>query len=164
MLLWLKHSPSRFQGVCSGETGEGCFLWMGFAGNRRVIFKSRRKDGKLLLLVTTLKSRDCSSVGCLKFVQFHNFSAPLNPIPIVEHFRRSHPQCEHCYRQGVWVGHPRFPSPTLKLHSSINNDLTTSILSRVDSQPSGAAKKGTEHLQRGFQWNNSPSKCWISRI
>ena len=22
-------------------------------------------------------------------------SAPLNPIPIVEHFRRSHPQCEH---------------------------------------------------------------------
>ena len=22
-------------------------------------------------------------------------SAPLNPIPTVEHFRRSHPQCEH---------------------------------------------------------------------
>ena len=22
-------------------------------------------------------------------------SAPLNPIPIAEHFRRSHPQCEH---------------------------------------------------------------------
>lgn len=38
-----------------------------------------------------------------------------------------------------------------ELHFSINNDLTTSILSRVDSQPSGAGKKGTEHLQRGFQ-------------
>ena len=24
-------------------------------------------------------------------------SAPLNPIPIAEHFRRSHPQCEHSY-------------------------------------------------------------------
>ena len=33
--------------------------------------------------------------------------APLNPIraiPIVEHFRRSHPQCEHSYWQGIWVG------------------------------------------------------------
>ena len=26
-------------------------------------------------------------------------SAPLNPIPIAEHFRRSHPQCEHSYGQ-----------------------------------------------------------------
>ena len=24
-------------------------------------------------------------------------SAPLNPIPVVEHFRSSHPQCEHSY-------------------------------------------------------------------
>ena len=24
-------------------------------------------------------------------------SAPLNPIPIVEHFKGSHPQCEHSY-------------------------------------------------------------------
>ena len=26
-------------------------------------------------------------------------SAPLNPIPTAEHFRRSHPQCEHSYGQ-----------------------------------------------------------------
>ena len=26
-------------------------------------------------------------------------SAPLNPLPIAEHFRRSHPQCEHSYGQ-----------------------------------------------------------------
>ena len=26
-------------------------------------------------------------------------SAPLNPIPIAEHFRRSHPQCEHSCEQ-----------------------------------------------------------------
>ena len=33
-------------------------------------------------------------------------SAPLNltrAIPIVEHFSRCHPQCEHNYWQGIWV-------------------------------------------------------------
>ena len=30
-------------------------------------------------------------------------SAPLNPIPIAEHFRRSHPQCEHSYCQDILV-------------------------------------------------------------
>ena len=29
-------------------------------------------------------------------------SAPINPIPIAEHFRRSHPQCEHSYGQHVY--------------------------------------------------------------
>ena len=28
-------------------------------------------------------------------------SAPLNSIPIAEHLRRSHPQCEHSYRQDI---------------------------------------------------------------
>ena len=28
-------------------------------------------------------------------------SAPLNPIPIAEHFRESHPQCEHSYGQHI---------------------------------------------------------------
>ena len=28
-------------------------------------------------------------------------SAPLNPIPIAEHFRRSHPPCEHSHGQGI---------------------------------------------------------------
>ena len=28
-------------------------------------------------------------------------SVPLNPIPIVEYFRMSHPQCEHSYWQGI---------------------------------------------------------------
>ena len=28
-------------------------------------------------------------------------SAPLNPIPIAEHFRRSHPQCEHSCEQHI---------------------------------------------------------------
>ena len=26
-------------------------------------------------------------------------SAPLYPVPIVEHFRRSHPECEHGHGQ-----------------------------------------------------------------
>ena len=30
-------------------------------------------------------------------------SAPLNPIPMVEHFRRSHPQCEHSYGQHIYI-------------------------------------------------------------
>ena len=30
-------------------------------------------------------------------------SAPLNPIPIAEHFRRSHPPCEHSQGQHVKV-------------------------------------------------------------
>ena len=30
-------------------------------------------------------------------------SAPLNPIPIAEHFRRSHPQCEHSYGQNIYM-------------------------------------------------------------
>ena len=28
-------------------------------------------------------------------------SAPLNPIPVAEHFRRSHPPCEHSHRQFI---------------------------------------------------------------
>ena len=30
-------------------------------------------------------------------------SAPLNPIPIAEHFWRSHPQCEHSYGQHIYM-------------------------------------------------------------
>jgi len=30
-------------------------------------------------------------------------SAPLNPIPIAEHFRRSHPQSEHSYGQHIYM-------------------------------------------------------------
>ena len=30
-------------------------------------------------------------------------SAPLNPIPTVEHFRRSHSQCEHIYGQHIYM-------------------------------------------------------------
>ena len=30
-------------------------------------------------------------------------SAPLNPIPIAEQFRRSHPQCEHSYGQHIYM-------------------------------------------------------------
>ena len=30
-------------------------------------------------------------------------SAPLNAIPTAEHFRRSHPQCEHSYGQHIYI-------------------------------------------------------------
>ena len=31
-------------------------------------------------------------------------SAPLNPIPIAEHFRKSHPPCEHSHGQHNYIG------------------------------------------------------------
>ena len=30
-------------------------------------------------------------------------SAPLNPIPIAEYFKRSHPSCEHSHGQHIQV-------------------------------------------------------------
>jgi len=30
-------------------------------------------------------------------------SAPLNPIPTAEHFRRNHPQCEHSYGKHIYM-------------------------------------------------------------
>ena len=30
-------------------------------------------------------------------------SAPFNPVPIAEHFRRSHLQCEHSYGQHIYM-------------------------------------------------------------
>ena len=41
-------------------------------------------------------------------------SAPLNPIPTVEHFRRSHPQCEHSYGQ-----HGQSSAIVLSPHASL---------------------------------------------
>ena len=32
-------------------------------------------------------------------------SAPFNLIPTAEHFRRSHPQCEHSYGQHIYMSH-----------------------------------------------------------
>ena len=48
-------------------------------------------------------------------------SAPLNPIPIAEHFRRSHPPCEHSHGQylqhirgsRVWQSAKRAPLLTM---------------------------------------------------
>ena len=35
-------------------------------------------------------------------------SAPLNPIPILEHFRRSHPQCEDSYGQHMYMSEENY--------------------------------------------------------
>ena len=35
-------------------------------------------------------------------------SAPLNPIPTVEHFRRSLPQCEHSYTQHIHMSEEKY--------------------------------------------------------
>ena len=55
-------------------------------------------------------------------------SALLNPIPIVENFRRNHPQCEHMqysYRQCIWVEkvvltmRPMMPVATVSASTSL---------------------------------------------
>ena len=49
-------------------------------------------------------------------------SAPLNPIPFAEHFRRSHPQCEHSYCQDILVR-----KTTQNKCSTLNNELSTHV-------------------------------------
>ena len=44
-------------------------------------------------------------------------SAPLNPIPIAEHFRGSHPPCEHSRGQHIYVSKHMHVSK----HSILNN-------------------------------------------
>ena len=46
-------------------------------------------------------SRNGSSVGCLKCVQFHNW---FRLYQLESIFQRSHPQAGHSYWQSVWVG------------------------------------------------------------
>ena len=48
-------------------------------------------------------------------------SAPLNPIPTAEHFRRSHPQCEHSYGQHIYI----------RVIQDINLHAETNLVDRV---------------------------------
>ena len=70
---------------------------------------------------------NCSSVGCLKCVQFQLVSAPLNPIPIAEHFRRSHSQCEHSYGQHIYMSEE---NNNLSPHTS-SQPITSRIYQRL---------------------------------
>ena len=47
-------------------------------------------------------------------------SAPLNPIPTVEHFRRSHPQCEHSYGQHIYMSEEIMQSKIKTLSNALN--------------------------------------------
>ena len=54
------------------------------------LFDSNQFKVNRLQIIVVAKNismcHNCSSVGCLKCVQFHNLvSPPLNPIPIVQH-------------------------------------------------------------------------------
>ena len=54
----------------------------------------------------------------------HLVSAPLNPITIVDHLRKSRSQCEHRYWQGIWVG--KQPKGNVKAVQTLFN--TSSLL------------------------------------
>ena len=47
-------------------------------------------------------------------------STPLNPIPIAEHFRRSHPQCEHSYGQHMYMSEKIMQSKIKTLFNELN--------------------------------------------
>ena len=55
-------------------------------------------------------------------------SAPLNPIPIAEHFRRSHPQCEHSYWQDILVR-----KTTQNKCNTLNNELSNYRVGKTGS-------------------------------
>ena len=48
--------------------------------------------------------------------------APSNPIPIVEHFRWSHPQCEHSYGQEMLINVNK-DNNAIQMIQSITNGL-----------------------------------------
>ena len=55
----------------------------------KIEFSSQRR---VMLLFLTTNMAAVTSRANQQLV-----SAPLDPIPIAEHFRRSHPKCEHSY-------------------------------------------------------------------
>ena len=60
-------------------------------------------------------------------------SAPLNPIPIAEHFRRSHPPCEHSRGQHIQVDRlPSSPTP----HQAEVNRMLGPVKILFSTQPS----------------------------
>ena len=66
---------------------------------------------KIYIILSEQTANNCCVLKYLKYLKSQRFisrmpkmcaipqlvSAPLNPIPIVEHFRRSHPLSEHSY-------------------------------------------------------------------
>ena len=52
-------------------------------------------------------------------------SARLNPISIAEHFRRSHPQCEHSYGQHICMSEENNASNISNTRKSVSSDIQT---------------------------------------
>ena len=65
----------------------------------------RFKLHRLQIIVVTKKYIYVSQLFISRMHKMHAIpqlvSAPLNPIPIAEHFRRSHPPCEHSRGQHI---------------------------------------------------------------
>ena len=71
-------------------------------------------------------------------------SPVLNPIPIVEHFKRSHSQCEHMqysYRQCIWVEkvvptmRPMMPVATVSASTSLTCGRCFSFTKTISKMP-----------------------------
>ena len=92
------YSPNWFFKLSNrGDSTSACCILR----NRRIseaLFKADRLQiivvAKKISVLQLFTSRMPKMCAILQLV-----SAPLNPIPIAEHFRRSHPQWEHSYGQ-----------------------------------------------------------------
>ena len=70
----------------SGQSGTPCLLFIS-----QIIVVAKKYIYVSQLFISMPKMRAIPQL----------VSAPLNPIPIAEHFRRSHPPCEHSRGQHI---------------------------------------------------------------
>ena len=74
-------------------------------------------------------------------------SAPLNPIPIAEHFRRSHPQCEHSYGQHTHTDNTHTHCASSLEYSSLSTlaGLSYHICGKLEVAFKGSASSQHQH-------------------
>ena len=91
-------------------------------------------------------------------------SAPLNPTPIAEHFRRSHPQCEHSYGQHIYMS---------KENNALDSGTRATTSTTFSHRATLCARKPTSFwrekrgavviLERGLAkmlWRQNKSRTW----
>ena len=105
-------------------------------------------------------------------------SPVLNPIPIVEHFKRSHSQCEHMrysYRQCIWVEkvvptmRPMMPVATVSASTSLTCGRCFSFTKTISKMPTKrivftyqTQNSLTEFLKNPLTFG-SREKLWIKK-
>ena len=77
--------------------------WIAASGDENVsrTAKNNRRTNSIALW---MRETHWNMASCFRmYIDVILVSAPLNPIPTAEYFRRSHPQCEHSYGQHIYM-------------------------------------------------------------